>query len=300
MEYKMNSSNQNYELAKIAFDGENYDEAYQKYTKVLEEDFNNVEAWIGKALSGAFSSDLKTIKFKETQTCISKASEMSLDNINKSEIAGKLLNAAKHFIKKINSAVAEVLMHKANKPMATGQLYAVKKIGDMADRYETFNKHWDYYEKVLEFTNYVDVFDPSLSTLKNKLEVIDFIYSETEGHFHKDLLAKLENYRNKTISKIKQIDNSFVSTPTPKKADGCFIATSVYGSYCHENVLVLREFRDNVLKTNRLGLILVDLYYSVSPSISKYLENKKNIRLIIRLFIIDKIVGLIIKKRKCV
>ena len=296
----MNSANQNYELAKIAFEGENYQEAYQKYTKVLEEDFNNVDAWLGKALSGAFSSELKTIKFKETQTCISKASEIGFDNINKSEIADSLLNASKSFIKKINSAVAEVLMHKANKPMATGQLYAVKKVGDIADRYETFNKHWEYYEKVLEFMNYVTTFDPSLETLKKKLAVVDFIYSETEGHFNKDLLTKLENYRNNIIDKIKQIDNSFSPTPTPKKPDGCFIATAIYGSYYHENVLVLREYRDKILKSNKLGLIFIDIYYRISPFLAKQLENKTIINRIFRLFVLDKIVKSIINNRKCV
>ncbi|MBI5777851.1 MAG: PQQ-binding-like beta-propeller repeat protein [Planctomycetes bacterium] len=54
--------------------------------------------------------------------------------------------------------------------------------------------------------------------------------------------------------------------------NGCFIATAVYGSYNHPNVMVLRNFRDRHLITNAPGRRFVSLYYKVSPPIAEYLK----------------------------
>ena len=56
--------------------------------------------------------------------------------------------------------------------------------------------------------------------------------------------------------------------------EGCYIATCVYGSYDCAEVLVLRRFRDTVLKRSKCGRMFIRTYYAVSPHIvrifSKY------------------------------
>ena len=49
--------------------------------------------------------------------------------------------------------------------------------------------------------------------------------------------------------------------------DACYIATCVYGSYDCPEVLVLRRYRDNVLKRTIYGRIFIRIYYAVSPHI---------------------------------
>lgn len=51
---------------------------------------------------------------------------------------------------------------------------------------------------------------------------------------------------------------------------GCYIATYVYGSYDCPEVIVLRNFRDNVLSQHAVGRQFIRLYYAVSPKLVKW------------------------------
>ncbi len=50
-----------------------------------------------------------------------------------------------------------------------------------------------------------------------------------------------------------------------KKKSGCFIATATYGSSIAPQVVVFREYRDEVLLSSSLGRHFIDLYYCVGP-----------------------------------
>jgi len=56
------------------------------------------------------------------------------------------------------------------------------------------------------------------------------------------------------------------TTITSKK--GCFIATAVYGSANHPNVVRLRRFRDRHLETHFVGRLFCALYYRLSPRLA--------------------------------
>ena len=49
-------------------------------------------------------------------------------------------------------------------------------------------------------------------------------------------------------------------------AQGCYVATAVYGSYDCPEVWTLRRFRDNVLAKTWYGRLFIRLYYAVSPT----------------------------------
>lgn len=55
--------------------------------------------------------------------------------------------------------------------------------------------------------------------------------------------------------------------------NGCYIATSVYGSYDCENVWVLRRYRDYYLAQSFLGRCFIKAYYLVSPTVVKVFGN---------------------------
>ena len=75
---------------------------------------------------------------------------------------------------------------------------------------------------------------------------------------------------------------------------GCYIATMVYGSYEHPQVMILREFRDNFLSKYLIGRCFIKFYYKYSPSWVETMKNMKTVNLFIR-FLLNKII-LIIKK----
>ena len=62
----------------------------------------------------------------------------------------------------------------------------------------------------------------------------------------------------------------------------CFIATAAYGTPLHEDIDVLRDFRDERLMTNPLGRTFVKIYYETSPPIADALREHEGLRTAVR------------------
>ncbi len=71
-----------------------------------------------------------------------------------------------------------------------------------------------------------------------------------------------------------------------KKEGGCFIATAVYGSPYVNEVMVLREFRDNWLLKYSLGNAFVKFYYWISPTIANQIARSNYLRIITKVVLI--------------
>lgn len=75
-----------------------------------------------------------------------------------------------------------------------------------------------------------------------------------------------------------------------KNDSGCYIATMAYGSYDHPQVIILRQFRDNVLKSSWQGRLFIKIYYKLSPHVVSLLSGHKKTNIQIRK-ILDKLIG---------
>lgn len=77
-------------------------------------------------------------------------------------------------------------------------------------------------------------------------------------------VQKFQNLKDE----LTQDDEKVVKVAT---REGCYIATAVYGSYEHPQVLKLRKFRDLNLRKTIAGRIFIRFYYAVSPLLVKQL-----------------------------
>ena len=82
--------------------------------------------------------------------------------------------------------------------------------------------------------------------------------------------------------KTQSINTGNRTTNTNQGKEGCYIATSCYGSYDTPELLVFRRYRDNVLNKNLFGRIFIKIYYSISPLLVKIIGNNKVVTNFIR------------------
>ena len=75
------------------------------------------------------------------------------------------------------------------------------------------------------------------------------------------------------VPKIRDVDPEFELPEVP--TGGCYVATSIYGSYDCPEVWTLRRFRDNTLAKTIPGRLFIKFYYAVSPTVVKYFGDTK-------------------------
>ena len=122
---------------------------------------------------------------------------------------------------------------------------------------------------------------PSVSFGKTKTAYNPHTSTKQTQSTHPSPSGSISNDRPTSTSfNVKQ--NSTDSHQGSKKAEGCYIATMVYGNYDHPKVLVLRRYRDEYLMKSIWGRCFVRFYYYVSPKAVRILHNKENINNLIR------------------
>lgn len=96
---------------------------------------------------------------------------------------------------------------------------------------------------------------------------------------------------NKVIQEKLYSHNSSNQLPSvEKKNEGCFIATAVYECEYASEVIILRKFRDNVLLKTIAGKTLVKTYYFISPLIAQFISQRKSLKRIVKITILNRIV----------
>ncbi|HSF07063.1 MAG TPA: SBBP repeat-containing protein [Methylomirabilota bacterium] len=72
---------------------------------------------------------------------------------------------------------------------------------------------------------------------------------------------------------VKLVD-LFAAVPVEGDDDDCVIATAAFGSRLAAEVRTLRRFRDEALRTNPVGRLLVRAYYKLSPPFARAVRNE--------------------------
>ncbi|RCV63531.1 CASH domain-dontaining protein [Methanophagales archaeon] len=72
----------------------------------------------------------------------------------------------------------------------------------------------------------------------------------------------------------------------------CFIATAAYGTPLHEDIDVLRDFRDKYLLHNPAGRAVVNIYYSLSPPLADLIRGNTGLRTAVRDGFVEPLVAI--------
>jgi|GEM_PF-2006845 len=96
------------------------------------------------------------------------------------------------------------------------------------------------------------------------------LYYETSiNKFYNEIWSVMDSVSySRPSTKYYYEDTQYIA----RKKGACYIATAVYGSYDSDEVLVLRRFRDEILKPTKVGRKMVAFYYKYSPYLSKKLK----------------------------
>lgn len=85
-----------------------------------------------------------------------------------------------------------------------------------------------------------------------------------------------------TASAIELVEKQDSSGGGGGGGGGCFVATAAFGHPDAAEVMMLRDFRDRRLMTNRPGRALVALYYAVSPPVADFIRDKPLLKSVVR------------------
>lgn len=98
---------------------------------------------------------------------------------------------------------------------------------------------------------------------------------------------------------IQEANDLSLSELFKKSGSGCFIATAAYGDSSHDDVRILRDFRDEWLLRRFLGRVFVCLYYVLSPHLAAVIARFELTRKLVRLLLkpVVKFSGFVLWKK---
>jgi len=261
------------ELAVTATKAGNYQEAYDYYSKVLEIDITNPEAWFGKGRSAGWLSTLKNIRFAEMISGFQNAI---------TNISGKDKNDLQLQCSSVAYQVASSYHENSR---------------DIILQYASVENAWEAY--LNQSTEIINLLEFANSLAPNNLEIIERIiqickenieginYTVTvhtssgtpipltkvrslSAEYEKVLKEKMEHY---TIL-FKQIDPSYKPPVISKKNSCCFVITATMGYKSHPYVLTLQDFRESWLLKRGYGRQFNFYYQIFGPSLANIIRDR--------------------------
>lgn len=276
-------------LAKRDYDDENYNEALEKYNKVLDIEPDNWEAVYKRGI------------------CITKTTTLGafrMDDIVKgSKNALKIIEENKELKVNINQIKLDMAYDIL---MSCYEMFrfALNHYNEFWELENSASEMWNREAAVLNAAEYAATLiegipDDKIKTTisgETKKDVLLSAYDAIilccvticQTRSYKDLNSYpktwiKDEYRNNYVqiydkysAKIKEIDpNKEIKKIQRTGNQGCYIATCVYGSYDCPEVWTLRRFRDNDLAKKWYGKLFIHIYYSISPTIVKLFGKSK-------------------------
>jgi tetratricopeptide (TPR) repeat protein len=308
------------ELGNVSLAADRHEEAYNYFTRAIEADSSLPSAWYGKAESSYGMATLKDIRDKEIILCCEKYVELSGGSTDSAEKASSLLTSAasgiaaasfNHFVEYggtyigVHGSMAvtkEVESQEWVARIFTSLIMHEKAVYIAEKSSINIKKHLvSYLETLAVFVDNAFLVksincDPSATNLKRVSNTHrNVLLRGVEDSVRNKLLAAYDNNRIKLLTVDDSYSNKFKSIDEIIKAENdkasssglCFVATACYGSDSDESVIVLREFRDKVLRKNLMGKAFIRLYYRYGAYAAEYIQGRYFLLIFTRKFICD-------------
>ncbi|WP_251980303.1 CFI-box-CTERM domain-containing protein [Salinibacter ruber] len=277
------------ELADTSYKSESYDEAYDYYSRLLEDNPDDGEAWARKGVSAAWRSSLDDDRFKELYVSLEKADEKGFD-IEDADISGRIVGAAEDYIDEIYAFFDEKIENKRKEAMGTGTLESVKRESVKTEGFVQGGNLASEWLKAFKAMNYACELQPSAERCRKSIREIDKLRAHSEDF--KDYLTnnddaagirkEIMSIREELLEMARDIDAEFrpdkVEMGGGTSSGGCYIATATVGHQRHPILFTLRRFRDEHLLTNPLGRAFVSTYYATAPYLARVIEKSELLR----------------------
>ena len=172
---------------------------------------------------------------------------------------------------------AEINAKAMSMPLGYNQTVNWSKVNQMIENSLNWDKVVDLILKVIPLKNVEKIKNTNKPSKLNEYKtLVDFVFSKLS-------YSQINNV--KYICYWKEVSPIWTATKnisTQKAKGGCYIATMAYGNYDHPQVMVLREFRDEVLSKSQFGKWFIKTYYHYSPKMVEKMKNKKVLNTLIR------------------
>lgn len=279
-----NKINKYQTLALRAFENEQYDQAYEYYSRLLEINTDNWWYIFRKGICSSRRSSIKDFKVDD----IVKACKDALKVIDSEKIAD-MKDIHYQMASEINDIAISFRRLAANYYSKHWELYEsapeywerVKKCVSceeyaltLLNNYiKTEKREFDLYKMILKNIIYWYVEICTVRRYKTGYNQYGATYNNIsyKDSLRQPILAKYDQY----VAFLKQYDPTYVAPKIARKGAGCYVATCVYGSYDCPEVWLLRRYRDYKLNNVWYGRIFIKIYYRLSPSVVNRFGNKR-------------------------
>jgi hypothetical protein len=259
------------ELAVTATNVGNFKEAYDYYSKVLEIDIKNPEAWFGKGRSAGWLSTLYNFRFADMKSGFQNA----LANIPENDKNDLQIQCASVINQVANACYNLSRNHVLEHPSEEGWKEYLSQSSDVIE--------------ILEFGNTLnpnnkDILFCLMRICKENIEGVNYKYyvgdTQLTGvrklapEYEKTLNGKYVHYANL----MKQLDSNFTAAKIQKKSSCCFVITATMGNRYHPYVITLQDFRESWLKKRGYGRFFTRHYERYGPYFADLIRDRSTLR----------------------
>lgn len=267
------------ELARTASAAGNYVEAYDYFTRTLENEPGNADAWFGKGTAAGWLSTLNEFRFREMLVAYGNAIEFS-----KPEFADEMTATCAITLSEVATACYSISRKHLLEFIAVPNSWIdyLTHCEQIISLYEVAHSYSPSNPTIIE--NLIHLCKDNIEGVKYNDPYNNNISKSVclSDEYEKEIRRLLTTY----AEKLQILDPNYVPPNPQRQSTGCFVVTATMGYEGHPAVSLLRTFRDDLLIRSEAGLAVVAWYCKYGPVMARRIESSSVARSVSYLFIV--------------